>query len=125
MKSATRPHCAFCGKPARKQTRIVWVRKPNPLITHNDSDTRFSRHIYLDTPPRSMAECARLTNWQVTAVSYSTYPAEWGRHIDKFHEWDGESYSLNYGLFCGIPCAEGFAVVAHRAGYRIKGRAAA
>jgi hypothetical protein len=34
--------------------------------------------------------------------------------------WDGESYKLNYDPFCKLRCAEKFAKLAYKKGYRIQ-----
>lgn len=108
------PVCAHCGKPIKKRTRTVRLEQERSQY-HRDDD--FSRHIYpneLGVPwPTTIAECRKLTNHQVAAVSYGKSWVEGPQRyskvrtdlIDWFSEWDGESYAPRYGFFCSGTCA--------------------
>ena len=49
-----------------------------------------------------------------TLVNYSNHL----RH--SYSLWDGESYRLDYDPFCKLRCAEKFAKLAYKKGYRIQ-----
>jgi len=103
-KSDTQPLCRCCGKPIAKSTRIVWLRRPSST---GPSNSDFSRTMEVDSFPTSREECQRLTNWQVTALSYWKSEEGEARHVTSFHEWDGESWKDEF--FCTGTCAEAFA----------------
>lgn len=104
FKSTTQPHCRYCGKPIRKHTRTVWIN--GGFLPGNDSDS--SRHVVVDPPPRTAADCERLTNWQVLSVRRS----RGGDTISRFSEWDGESYADEF--FCTGTCAQAMGYAACR-----------
>jgi hypothetical protein len=108
-----RPRCAYCDKLAPKLTTTVWVGSFTDSSRQKNGD--WYRHIYLDEPLRSIADCRWHTNQQVVSVHYGM-----NNTISRFSEWDGESYWLKYGgQFCSTPCAIKFAKAAHKAGYRM------
>lgn len=98
------PLCVYCGGAIRKRTTTVWVRAGGRRAEHGP-DSKFSRHIFPVTAPTTIAECRRLTNLTVTAVTRSAD----GKTITRFHEWDGESYEDRF--FCNGDHARRFAYV--------------
>ncbi len=111
--------CAFCGKPAQRDTERVW----NP-------------HAHGLAGDRDRAEAAGTTKhtWRYqgnkTVLRTDWWrPGDWAGPNDKpfissVHVWDGQTWRLDRGDFCSIRCAEDFARAALRAGYRMKKDAA-
>lgn len=104
FKSPTQPLCRCCGKPIAKDTRVTWLRRPSRI---RPPDSTYSRTLEVETFPLNTAECAKLTNRQVTAVSYGHGTETEPRHITSFHDWDGESWKDEF--FCTNTCARSFA----------------
>src|SRR5215831_14076133 len=106
--------CPSCGKAAPKLTRVVWVCRADATIRGHDES--WLRHLYVEQPLRSKADCERHTNQAVVSVSYSVLGA-----VTRFGEWDGESYWHRREPFCSDACCVRFARAAFNAGYRLKG----
>lgn len=101
FKSPTQPLCRWCGTPIKKRTARVYLRKA--IDPKYDRNSMLSRYIPVgDNWPKDKADCQKLTNHQVTSVSYSPLKdANFnvvGKKIDQFGEWDGESYDDEF--FC-------------------------
>ncbi len=114
FKSDQQPLCRSCGKPIARYTevRYVWDRQP-----------KFNTDSIIVVPEglHSKADCQRYSNKIVTAVGYSydtdvNYERTGSRRVDKFYEWDGESYQDEF--FCTNACAHDFARMAARSGTR-------
>src|SRR5262249_11503218 len=105
----TAPLCPCCGRPLPKRT------------TYIDLTIKDKKSVPLDQRPKTRAEAQRLTNHEIVSVSRSTDKT----YIHSVNVWDGETYGRDKrrSLFCTDECARSFATAAHKAGYRIKGRA--
>ena len=82
--------------------------------TTRQKNGNWYRHLYLDAPVRSIADCRRHSNQQVISVHYGM-----DKTISRFAEWDGESYWQSSDPCCSITCARKFARAAYKAGYRM------
>jgi hypothetical protein len=98
-------YCRTCGKPIRKWTVTVYVRKEPSKYDH---EAAWIRHAYVgDNWPKSKADCQKLTNQQILSVSYTPITKDGdviGQRLSHFGEWDGESYIDQY--FCSNTCAQ-------------------
>lgn len=103
-----RPLCRYCGKPIAKRTTKVYIVEELDPRFHKSGE--FIRYIASPERVRDKAGCKRLTNNEVTAVSY-WQKMENGepcgeRYITSFSEWDGESYDDEF--FCSGDDAKRF-----------------
>ncbi len=115
VKLATQPLCRYCGKPIRKRTTIVYV-----VPKLNQYHRSGSMQRYVEGVANSLADCRRFTNQQITSISYSplvdAYFEKTGeRLVEKFYEWDGESYADPY--FCSGSCAQAFGYLMAKGGH--------
>ena len=111
----SRPLCPVCGKQIPKLTTTVWCNLDTTSAQARQSDSSWYRYLYLPERPRTKADCQRLSNQQVVSVSRALDPA----FIDRFTEWDGESYWTASYPFCKPECATIFARAAYKVGYRL------
>jgi hypothetical protein len=107
--------CVICGRPAHKKTNTVY----NPFFTRPEG--------------QSLPEDVTKETWDyrgnmVVTKRFYQDPPSYGvnqpRFIWKVGVWDGETWELNYGIFCSQPCGMKFAIKAYRAGYRFSRSAA-
>ena len=112
MAPKIRPRCAYCDKPAPKLTTTVWLHSMSE--TTRQKNGNWYRHLYLDAPVRSIADCRRLSNQQVISVHYGM-----DKTISRFAEWDGELFWQSSDPCCSITCARKFARAAYKAGFRM------
>jgi hypothetical protein len=119
-KSATPPHCLWCGKRIAKRT------------TRHDVITYAMWKQSLDnsyaTLPKTIADCQKLTNEKVVSVDYQyetddNYDRTGRRVVHHYTTWDGESYRDEF--FCNGDHAQCFAYAAAAHGMRLKKRNAA
>jgi hypothetical protein len=108
--------CLNCGKPIRKATKHVYVkREPSQ---YDRRDLSMISYVYVgDTLPRAADDLVKLTNQKVVAVSYAEHGANAGS-IDSFHTWDGMSYQPIFGYFCTNRCASRFGKRCAEQGFR-------
>lgn len=105
---ADRPCCAFCGKPRIPQE--VSVRWPA-----GGDFPKVGQRVQLDGYKARFVEVHALL-WH--EPSFSAFKNEQrGDYVDLTF-WSGGW--KGYGPFCKLDCAYGFAIAAHRAGYRMK-----
>lgn len=127
FKSATQPLCRYCGEAIRKHTTTVHIERERQEYHRADE---FSRHVYPETPIKSKAECAKLTNHAVMSVKWNRAERSTDTgyerqpeldYIGSFTEWDSESYVDAF--FCNGDHAKRFAYVLARAGHQTQASA--
>lgn len=103
------PLCRYCGKPIAKRSRVVYLTLKITEYNRNHGDSI----VYKEVPefPKSKAECQKITNRQVISVSWaSVHNSETDTttrpYINKFYDWDGESYIDEF--FCNGDHAKRF-----------------
>ncbi len=100
--------CRWCGRPLRKHGHTVEVMREK---TEYHKDSPWCRYIYPAEMPRTAKDCQKLTNKKVISVrreyalNRETDKREPTGFIDRFTEWDGESYDATMGFFCTNGCA--------------------
>jgi hypothetical protein len=121
-KSATPPHCLWCGKRIAKHTTRRYV------ITIAMWKQAFGDHYA--SLPKTLADCQKLTNEKVVSVDYQyetddtnyEYKRTGRRVVHHYTTWDGESYQDEF--FCNGDHARSFGYAAAHHGLRLKKRAA-
>lgn len=110
------PLCRYCGEPIKKMTCTVYVREGERR--NYETDSARARYIYPAERPRSMADCAKLSNDQVVSIRYGK---KWVDDVETstgnvsiFTTWDGKSYVDDY--FCNGDHARQFGYAAALAG---------
>lgn len=115
FKSSTPVFCRWCGKPLRKWTTTVYVKRQR-----SEYDGSYGRCVYPSELPRTIDDCRKLSNQHVVSVKREKkYDADAGESkptgfIDSFAEWDGESYNAVRGFFCTNDCAMDLGAAATR-----------
>ena len=101
-----RPACAYCGKPLRIYTRIIWAAPKGsvPTTYHNN-----------------FANTADRENLPVLKV-VRRRPCRFDDTKEDITVWCGE-YDTTMQYFCKGPCCDEFALAAYKAGYRMKEKA--
>jgi len=125
FKSPAQPLCRYCGAPIGKKTRSVFV---HPRGEENDRPY-FCGVLSVDpeNPPRSKADCQRLVNQTVVSVRYDdiwwrrdengslSADRSFGRVVNSFATWDGESYEDQF--FCSDKHAKMFGYASARSNH--------
>src|SRR5262249_51944660 len=77
------------------------ILKPDHSRTESGMrQTDFSRCIVVEQPLRTREDCQRHSNWRVVS-----FRRDINLSINRFSEWDGESYESTGKFFCTAHCA--------------------
>lgn len=119
-KTATQPHCLWCGKRIPKAT--TRRNLVTPAMWKESFDEAYANR------PKTLADCQKLTNEKVVSVDYQyeqdvNYDRTGRRVVHSYSTWDGESYMDPY--FCNGDHAKNFGYAAAMHGLQLKKRSAA
>jgi hypothetical protein len=104
--------CRNCGKPIRKATVLIYVKKER---TQYDRPSGLLNYLYVGNDrPKTWADCQKLTNQKIVAINYGKE----SNTVHSFYTWDGTSYLPQFDYFCTNRCAGQFGRLAVTRGFQ-------